>query len=102
MRRLSHKCASLLRNDRKQVDELERQICTSDALAVLHEGASGILRDIDRVAGNAPRMAARRNLEVVDRSPVSALLADENGPATAPPVARPRDAHRGRAPWHAP
>jgi general secretion pathway protein A len=56
----------------------ERQLFTSDALSVLHEGTSGILRDIDRVAGNALRTAARRKLKEVDRSIVSAVLAEEN------------------------
>ncbi len=37
-----------------------------------------ILRDIDRVACDALRTVARRKLKEVDRSLVSAFLADEN------------------------
>ena len=56
----------------------DRHVFTSDALTVLHEGTNGILRDIDRVAGNAIRMAASRKLKEVDRALVSAILADDS------------------------
>ncbi len=39
----------------------------SDALALIHEGTAGQLRDIDRVATACLRAAARRKLKTVDR-----------------------------------
>jgi len=42
-------------------------VFTSDALARLHEAAGGRLRDIDRIAGDALKRAARRKLQSVDR-----------------------------------
>ena len=40
---------------------------SSDALALLHESTDGRLRDIDRIAGEALRRAARRKLKAIDR-----------------------------------
>jgi type II secretory pathway predicted ATPase ExeA len=42
-------------------------IFTSDALAMLHEAASGRLRDVDRLATEALKRAARRRLKSIDR-----------------------------------
>jgi type II secretory pathway predicted ATPase ExeA len=44
-----------------------REIFTSDALALLHEGATGHLRDVDRLATEALKLASRRKLKLVDR-----------------------------------
>lgn len=49
-----------------------------DALALLHEASAGRLRDIDRIATEALRRAARRKLKRVDRKTLSASFdADE-------------------------
>ena len=40
-----------------------------DALALLHEASAGRLRDIDRIATEALRRAARRRLKRVDARP---------------------------------
>jgi type II secretory pathway predicted ATPase ExeA len=42
-------------------------ILTSDAMAMLHEATDGRLRDIDRIAAEALRRAARRKLKAIDR-----------------------------------
>lgn len=47
---------------------VERDLFTSDALALLHEGSSGRLRDIDRLATVALKFAARDKLKQVDRA----------------------------------
>ena len=51
-----------------------KEIFTSDAIAILHEAASGSLRDIDRVAHNALRISARKKRKLVDRDVVQAVL----------------------------
>lgn len=51
-----------------------KELFTSDALAMLHEAASGSLRDIDRVAHSALRLAARRKRKLVERDVVQAAL----------------------------
>lgn len=42
-------------------------VFSSDGLALLHEATDGRLRDIDRIAGEALRRAARRKLKTIDR-----------------------------------
>lgn len=44
-----------------------QDIFHSDALAMLHEAAGGRLRDIDRIAAEALKRAARRKVKKVDR-----------------------------------
>jgi general secretion pathway protein A len=44
-----------------------QDIFNSDALAMLHEAAGGRLRDIDRIAGEALKRAARRKIKKIDR-----------------------------------
>jgi type II secretory pathway predicted ATPase ExeA len=44
------------------------------ALMILHEATRGQLRDIDRVATNAMRTAARRKLSIVDRELIEGVL----------------------------
>jgi general secretion pathway protein A len=51
-----------------------KELFTSDAIAILHEAASGSLRDIDRVAHNAIRSSARRKRKLVERDVVQAIL----------------------------
>jgi len=53
---------------------VDRALFSSDALSMLHEGTYGRLRDIDRVATQALKAAARRKLKTVDRDIVAHLL----------------------------
>lgn len=52
----------------------ERELFASDALAMLHEAASGALRDVDRLATAALREAARRKKKLVERNAVARVL----------------------------
>jgi general secretion pathway protein A len=61
-------------NHRLRLAGAERDLFTSDALALLHEGALGILRDVDRLATAALRHAAARKLNQVDRALIAALV----------------------------
>ena len=54
----------------------ERDIFSSDALALIHEQAQGRLRDTDRVATDALKLAARRKLKTIDRELVIRVLGD--------------------------
>jgi len=45
-----------------------------DAIAVLHEASGGRLRELDRIATNALKRAARRKVRLVDRSVISDVL----------------------------
>jgi general secretion pathway protein A len=54
-----------------------KELFTSDAIAMLHEAASGSLRDIDRIAHNALRAAARRKRKLVERDSLQAVLQAE-------------------------
>ena len=49
----------------------DRPLFTNDASAMLHEGASGALRDIDRLATAALRSAAKRRRKLVERDDVT-------------------------------
>lgn len=51
-----------------------RDLFSSDALAILHEATAGHLRDIDRVATAALKAAARKKLRTVDRDLVEHVL----------------------------
>ena len=46
----------------------------SDAIAILHEATEGRLRDVDRVATDAIKRAARRKLKRIDRQVVQRVL----------------------------
>lgn len=50
----------------------------SDALAILHEATEGRLRDIDRVATNALKRAARRKVKRVDRQLLQRVLTERD------------------------
>lgn len=52
----------------------EREVFTSDALAMLHEAASGSLRDLDRLATAAMREAARAKRKLVERDSLARAL----------------------------
>ena len=52
----------------------DRDIFTSDAIAMIHETALGSLRDIDRVATAALRESARRKRKLVERDTVSHVI----------------------------
>ena len=52
----------------------EREVFTSDAVAMIHEAALGSLRDIDRVATAALRESARRKRKLVERDSVSHVI----------------------------
>jgi general secretion pathway protein A len=54
----------------------ERDVFTSDAVALIHEDARGRLRDIDRVATDALKIAGRRKLRTVDRELVVRILGE--------------------------
>jgi general secretion pathway protein A len=52
-------------------------VLSSDAIAMLHEASTGRLRDVDRIATEALRRAARRKLKTVDRTLVEEVAAAE-------------------------
>jgi len=55
----------------------DRELFTADALAMLHEATGGAMRDIDRLAHLALRLAAAEGLRLVERGPLLAAL--DNG-----------------------
>jgi type II secretory pathway predicted ATPase ExeA len=52
----------------------DREVFTSDAIAMLHEAASGSLRDVDRLATAALRVAAKRKKKLVEREVVAHVI----------------------------
>jgi general secretion pathway protein A len=52
----------------------DREVFASDAIAMLHEAASGALRDVDRLATNALREAARKKKKLVERDVLARVL----------------------------
>ena len=56
----------------------ERELFASDAVAMLHEAASGALRDLDRLATASLREAARKKRKLVERD-VLARVVDADG-----------------------
>ena len=56
----------------------DRDPFDSDALALLHEASGGRLRDIDRIATDALKRAARRKLKRVDRKLITSTLDTEH------------------------
>jgi general secretion pathway protein A len=57
----------------------ERELFASDAVAMLHEAASGALREVDRLATAALREAARKKRKLVERD-VLARVVDTPSP----------------------
>jgi type II secretory pathway predicted ATPase ExeA len=51
-----------------------KELFTSDAIAMLHEATSGSLRDVDRVAHSALRLATRKKRKLVERDVIQAVL----------------------------
>lgn len=51
-----------------------KELLTSDAIAMLHEATSGSLRDVDRIAHSALRLAARKKRKLVERDIIQAVL----------------------------
>ena len=58
----------------------DRALFAEGAIALLHERASGTLRDIDRLATGGLREAARRRKKVVDAESVQRAIDVEGGP----------------------
>jgi type II secretory pathway predicted ATPase ExeA len=56
----------------------ERDVFTSDCLAMLHEAANGSLRDVDRIATEALREAARRKKKLVERDVLARVVDADN------------------------
>jgi type II secretory pathway predicted ATPase ExeA len=54
----------------------DREIFSSDALSMLHEASGGRLREIDRVATDALKLAARKKLRLLDRELITRVLDD--------------------------
>jgi type II secretory pathway predicted ATPase ExeA len=55
----------------------ERELFSSDAVALIHEETHGRLRDIDRVATEALKLAARRRLRLVDRELIVRVFGEQ-------------------------
>jgi general secretion pathway protein A len=53
----------------------DKNVFAPDAIDLMHESATGALRDIDRIAAGAMRDAARRKRKTVDRAAVERVLA---------------------------
>lgn len=56
----------------------ERAVFSADALTLLHESSSGRLRDIDRIATDALKRAARRKARKVDHQILELVLAGDD------------------------
>ena len=56
----------------------EREIFTSDAVTLLHEASTGRLRDLDRIATDALKRAARLKIRKVDHQVLEAVLAGDD------------------------
>lgn len=58
----------------------DRDLFSSDAIALVHEETHGRLRDIDRIATDALKLGARRKLRIVDRELVVRVFGDQEAP----------------------
>jgi len=56
----------------------DREVFASDAIAMLHEAASGALRDVDRLATSALREAARKKKKLIERDVLARVLDAES------------------------
>jgi len=54
----------------------EREVFNSDSIALIHEQSQGRLRDTDRIATDALKLAARRKLRVIDRELIARVMGD--------------------------
>lgn len=59
----------------------DRELFTADAIAMLHESASGALRDIDRIATAALRETAKKKRKLVERDTLARILDAETAQA---------------------
>jgi type II secretory pathway predicted ATPase ExeA len=59
---------------RLKLSGCERELFTADAIAMLHEAASGSLRDIDRIATSALKESSRRKKKLVERDILARIL----------------------------
>jgi type II secretory pathway predicted ATPase ExeA len=59
-----------------------KELFSQDAVALLHEAAAGSLRDVDRLATAALRLAARRKRKVVERDVVARVVQADAGART--------------------
>ena len=57
---------------------VNKELFTTDAIAILHEAAFGSLRDIDRVAHKALLMSSRRRRKLVERDAIQAIVQADN------------------------
>jgi general secretion pathway protein A len=56
-----------------------KELFSNDALALLHEAAAGSLRDVDRLATAALRLAARRKRKTVERDTLVRIVQSDGG-----------------------
>ncbi len=49
-------------------------IFASDALTMIHEATGGAMRDVDRIATAAMRVAARKKRKIVDRDAMAHVI----------------------------
>lgn len=68
-----------IRHRLKQVG-CDRDVFTSDATAMLHEGCAGSLRELDRLATSALQLAAKRKRKLVERDVVARLVEEASTP----------------------
>ena len=59
----------------------DRELFSSDALALIHEQTHGRLRDIDRVATDALKLGARRKIRIVDRDLAARVFGEQEVPS---------------------
>lgn len=50
---------------------VEREVFSSDALSLLHESSRGHLRDLDRLATDALKLACKKRVRIVDRDVIA-------------------------------
>jgi general secretion pathway protein A len=63
---------------RLRIAGCDREVFNSDAIALIHEHSQGRLRDTDRIATDALKLAARRKLKAIDRELVARVLGDND------------------------
>lgn len=64
----------------KQVGS-DRSVFSTDALSMLHEATQGRLRDVDRLATQALKRAAKRKVKIIDRDLLGHALQADTDPA---------------------
>ena len=57
-----------------QLAGCDKELFTADAISMLHEAASGALRDIDRIATAALREATRKKRKLVERDTLARIV----------------------------